>query len=191
MTSILFHGCPQYSHTDTGGKKSSEGHITMFMVIIIRYCASKKNLFSFSFFFFLGPHLWHTDAPSLGVESEMESEMQPRQRWIQATSATEAAACGNARSLTHWAGPGTEPASSRIPYLVLNSLSHKGNSYFLCVSVCFCVTPNSSTMTPVLESKSMPTGQTKTERKKRTLGSPADPNVRICPRVCFQVTQQI
>ena len=39
---------------------------------------------------------------------------QPRQYWIQAASATYPVACGNTRSLTHWARPGIEPTSSWI-----------------------------------------------------------------------------
>ena len=39
---------------------------------------------------------------------------QPQQRPIQAVSATYITTHGNVRSLTRWAGPGIEPASSRI-----------------------------------------------------------------------------
>ena len=40
---------------------------------------------------------------------------QPQTCQIQAMSAVCTSAHSNARSLTHWAGPGTEPTSSRIP----------------------------------------------------------------------------
>ena len=42
------------------------------------------------------------------------STLQPQQCGIQAMSATYTAAHGNAGSLTHWARPGIEPASSLI-----------------------------------------------------------------------------
>ena len=67
-------------------------------------------------FCFLGPHLRRMEIPRLGVKLELQLRPmpQPRQRQIQATSAIYTAACGNAGSLTHWARPGIEPASSRI-----------------------------------------------------------------------------
>ena len=42
------------------------------------------------FFFFLWPHLQHVERPELGVESGAATGAtpQPRQHWIQATSAT-------------------------------------------------------------------------------------------------------
>ena len=66
---------------------------------------------------------------------------QPWQHRIRAASATYAAACNNAGSLTHWARPGIEPASSRIPCQVLNSLSHNENStvvnFYMNLGRCF------------------------------------------------------
>ena len=50
------------------------------------------------------------------------------QLWIPAASVTYGAACSNTRSLTHWARPGIEPASSWRQHGVLNLLSHNGNS---------------------------------------------------------------
>ena len=47
---------------------------------------------------------------------------------IQASSATYAAAWNNARSLTHWARPGTERASLQRQHQVPNPLSHNRNS---------------------------------------------------------------
>ena len=49
--------------------------------------------------------------------------------WIQVPSLTNATACSNAGSLTHWGRPGIEPASSWRLCWVLNLLSHHGNSY--------------------------------------------------------------
>ena len=45
-----------------------------------------------------------------------------------ATSATNAAACDNVRSLTHWTKPGSELLYSGMLCWVLNSLSHDKNS---------------------------------------------------------------
>ena len=50
------------------------------------------------------------------------------QHQIRAALATDAAACGNIGSLTHWARPETEHASSQRQCWVLNPLSHNGNS---------------------------------------------------------------
>ena len=54
-------------------------------------------------------------------------EPQPCRIW--AISATYTTACGNTRSLAHWARSGIKPPSSRTLCLVLNLLSHNGNSY--------------------------------------------------------------
>ena len=72
--------------------------------------------------------------PGSGVELELHLQPtpQPQQHWIRATSATYATAWGNTRSLTHWLRPGIKPASPLRQCLVLNLLSHNGNS-------CFCV----------------------------------------------------
>ena len=53
---------------------------------------------------------------------------EPQQCRILVASAIDAIACGNAGSLTHWARPGTEPASSCRQHWVLNPLSHNRNS---------------------------------------------------------------
>ena len=82
-----------------------------------------------SFFFSLGPHLWHGMFP--GWESNRSCSCrptpQPRQHQIWAASVTYTSACSNARSLTHWGRPGFEPASSQTLCQVLNPLSHNGN----------------------------------------------------------------
>ena len=91
-------------------------------------------LFFFAFFWgffclFLFSFYSHTCGiwkfPGLGAESELP---QPWQQWIWAISVTYSAVCGNARSLTHWARPEIEPASSGTLHQVLNLLSHSGNS---------------------------------------------------------------
>ena len=53
---------------------------------------------------------------------------QSQQHWTQATSAAYTAACGNAASLTHWARPGSKPASSKRLHWVLNPLSYNRKS---------------------------------------------------------------
>ena len=64
-------------------------------------CNVQGNFLPF-FFFFLGPHLWHVEVPSLGVELGLPllAYTIAKQRQIQATSATCLTAHGNARSLT-------------------------------------------------------------------------------------------
>ena len=69
-----------------------------------------KITVSFSFSFspppcFLGPHLWHMEVPRLGVEWELQLPA--------CATATQhlSRVCDNARSLTHSARPGIEPAT--------------------------------------------------------------------------------
>ena len=64
------------------------------------------------FFVFLGPHPWHMQVPRLGVESAVVPSRSPQQYQIWASSVTYTTARGNPGSLTHWASPGIEPASS-------------------------------------------------------------------------------
>ena len=55
---------------------------------------------------------------------------QSQQCWIWAVSATYATAHSNARSFTHWAGPGIKPVSSWIPVRFVNCWAMTGT---LCV----------------------------------------------------------
>ena len=57
--------------------------------------------YSFFFFGFLGPHLWHLEVPRLGAESEL-------QLLVYATSHSNS----NEGSLTHWVSPGIKPTTS-------------------------------------------------------------------------------
>ena len=70
------------------------------------FCCCCCFLF-FGFFLFLG---WHMEVPRLGVKSKLQlpdyAESDPR--------VTYTVAHGNIVSLTHWARPGMEPASSWI-----------------------------------------------------------------------------
>ena len=64
-------------------------------------------------FFFLWPHPKHMEVPRLGVELEQQLQAYTTAcTWDEPVTYT--LAYGNARSLTHWARPGIEPASSWI-----------------------------------------------------------------------------
>ena len=84
-----------------------------------------------TFFFFL----WATPVAcrSFWARSQKFScqpTPQPRQHQIRAASATYVAACGSVGSLTHWARPRIEHASSQTPCQVLNASSQNGNSHW-------------------------------------------------------------
>ena len=68
--------------------------------------------------------LCHMEVPRLRVKLELQVQPTPHQIW--AASVTYAAACSNAGSLTHWARPRIEPASSRTLSLVPSPLRHDG-----------------------------------------------------------------
>ena len=67
---------------------------------------------------FLGPHPWHMEVPRLEVELDLwllayaTATETPDLSCVWAVSVTYTTACGNTRSLTHWARPGIEPANS-------------------------------------------------------------------------------
>ena len=77
---------------------------------------NKKKTFFFFSCLFLGSHMWHMEVPRRGVEMELSRQSTPQvqQHQSQASAATCTIAHGNTRSLTHWAKPGIEPASSWI-----------------------------------------------------------------------------
>ena len=66
----------------------------------------KYNCFPLCLLWFLGLHLQHMEVPVLGAD------LEPQQGRIWAASETYTTAQGNDGSLTHWARPGIEPASS-------------------------------------------------------------------------------
>ena len=82
------------------------------------------------FFSFLLPHLQHMEVSRLRIKSKLLLQPTPLvwQHPIQAAPVTYSTACGNAGSLTHWARPGIEAASSQRQHRVLHPLSHSGNS---------------------------------------------------------------
>ena len=75
-----------------------------------------KLVVFFFFLIFLGPHLWHTEVPSLGVESDLKllayattTSMSDLSKFVTYDSARS-----NTGSLTHRARPGIKPTSSQI-----------------------------------------------------------------------------
>ena len=92
-----------------------------------------SHIHTTTFFFFLGPHPRHMEVPRLGSSQSYDCRPmpQPQPRQIQASSATYTTAPSNARSLTHWARPGIEPASSRTLCWVLSLLSHNRNCHII------------------------------------------------------------
>ena len=88
----------------------------------------------FFLFFFFFPFYSHTRGiwkfPGQGSNRSYSCwpTPQPQQHQIQAESVTYATAHGNTGSLTHWAKPGVEPASSQRQCWVLNPMSHNRNS---------------------------------------------------------------
>jgi len=71
-------------------------------------------LFFFVFLPFLEPLPWHMEVPRLGVYWSWSywPMPEPQQRRIWAVSATYTTTHSNTGSLTHWARPGIEPATS-------------------------------------------------------------------------------
>ena len=77
---------------------------------------SPKSEYSFLFFFFLWLYPQH-----------MEGSSQAR-GWIRAAAGSLHHGHSNSGSLTHWARPGSKPASSGTLSWLLNLPSHNGNS---------------------------------------------------------------
>ena len=97
----------------------------------VAHGSDTKNCNCLIIFCFVGPHLQHI--PRLGIESEP----QPQQWEIQATSATYTTARGNVGSLTHWARPGIEPVSSWILVRLVNNWATTGTLVlFLLIYLC-------------------------------------------------------
>ena len=93
----------------------------------------------FVFFFFLSFCLFLSRSCSIwrvpGYRSHRSCSHwptpEPQQRGIQAASATYTTAHGNARSLTHWARPGIEPAASRFVVGFVNHCATTGTLIFV------------------------------------------------------------
>ena len=77
---------------------------------------SAYQQFFLFFFCLLGPYPWHMEVPRLGVESGLATAagLHHSHNNVGSTSSTYTTAHRNTRSLTHWARPGIDPASSWI-----------------------------------------------------------------------------
>ena len=95
---------------------------------------------SFLLLLFSWQHLLHMEVPRLGVKWSCSCwpAPQPQQYRIWVASVTYTIAHSNARSLTHWARPRTEPASLWTLCQVLNPLSHRRNADGLGFQVFSC-----------------------------------------------------
>ena len=93
----------------------------LFWLCLVHF-GTKIMEFNTEFIFFFQPYLQHMEVPRLGAESELQLRPMP-QPWhyrIQAASATYAAACGNARSLTYYErgqGLNLHPHGGNVGYL--------------------------------------------------------------------------
>ena len=78
----------------------------------------KNSFHIFLFFIFLGPHPWTSQArgwiKAVAISLHWPTP-QPQPHRIRAASAAYTTAHGNDGSLTHWARPGIESASSWMP----------------------------------------------------------------------------
>ena len=91
------------------------------------------NAWCWSFLFFSFLQLKLRPGVKWKLQLPPTPQPQPQPQWVQATSATSAAAWGNDRSLTQ--SRGIEPTSSQRQHCVFNLLSHYRSSrccYFLC-----------------------------------------------------------
>ena len=118
-------------------------------------CTMKRNflwlprhVFDFLFlFFFFGLLSFFRVAPAAYGGSQARSWInqrrshqpmpRPQQGWIRAASVTYTTAHGNAGSLTHWASPGIEPASSWILVGFVNHWATIGTPDFLKITHCW------------------------------------------------------
>ena len=81
-------------------------------------------LFLFLFFFllyFLGSHLWHMEVPRLGVTSELQLPVYTPATQDPSHICDLCCSLWQCRSLTHWAKPGVEAASS---WILVGFLTH-------------------------------------------------------------------
>ena len=80
----------------------------------IHHLFKRCNSNIYIFFFFLGPHLQHTEVSRLGVQSELQLLAYTTATAMLDMSATYSTIHGKARFLTNWVGLEIEPASSWI-----------------------------------------------------------------------------
>ena len=70
----------------------------------VKYSIKRDRSLFFFFSVFLGPHPWHMEVPRLGVKLELQ--LPATTMW------NPSRICDVLGSLTHWARPGIEPATS-------------------------------------------------------------------------------
>ena len=95
-----------------------------------------SDMLGFFFGLFLGllpQHNGGSQARGLNRSCSCWPIPQPKQRQIQAASATYTTAHGNAGSLTHWARPRIEPTASWFLVIFVNHCATRGTSFFLCL----------------------------------------------------------
>ena len=79
-------------------------------------------------FGFLGPHPWHMEVPRLGVQLELQllAYTTATEMWDLSLIFDLHQSSRQRRSLTHWARPGIQPASSWILFGFINHWASKG-----------------------------------------------------------------
>ena len=89
------------------------------------------NIQKLSWTFVLGLHLQYMETTRLRSiwKYSCQTTPQPQQHQIWAASVTYTTAYGNARSLTHWARPGIEPASSWFLVRFVNPCAMTGTPW--------------------------------------------------------------
>ena len=96
-----------------------------------------KNTLSqifFSFCLFRAEPLAYGSSQARGAGNQTcscQPITQPQRHQIWATSATYITAYGNARSLSHWSGPGIQPTFSGILVRFINCWTTMGTQFFL------------------------------------------------------------
>ena len=103
----------------------------LFQRTIMKFIKIYPSRSFFSFFLFGATPVAYGSSQARGqirAAAASQSNPQLQQHWIWVTSATYAIAHSNTRSLTHWARPGIQPASSWTLCQALNPLNHNGNA---------------------------------------------------------------
>ena len=114
----------------------SKGTVCTYKLLLSAMLSSSQIQTTFSFFFFLGPHLRHMEVPRLGVKLELQ---------LSAYTVAIATWDPSQGSWQHWILNPTSEARDRTHILmdtsqVRNPLSHNGNSFSLFLKTLFCVT---------------------------------------------------
>ena len=89
-----------------------------------RELPNSNLLLLFFFFYYLGAHMEVNQ--SCSCQPQPQPQPQPQQCRIRAVSVTYTTTLSNAGSLTHWARPGIEPATSWLLVRLFNPWATKG-----------------------------------------------------------------